>query len=399
VSEGLCEPETNEEKCIDCGLCAQSCPGYSVDFEYLNTKLFTKQPEDKLLGNCLGSYIGHSSDLEIRYNCASGGMASQLLISALKERIIDGALVVRMKRDKPLETEAFIARTKEEILEASKSKYCPAASNEALKQILREEGKYAVVGLPCHIHGIRKAERVNKKLAERIVLHIGLMCSHSVSYLGTELILRKLGVDKKKVKTFNYRGNGWPGGIFVKADNGLNSHIPLLGSWNSYWSIFSSYFFTPIRCLMCPDQVAELADISLGDAWLPELKHDRIGESVIVTRTKIGESIVSLLSSTRAISINRVDPAKVKQTQGLNLKFKKDFFGNRMLMLRMFGYQTPNFHAQADRVWSPLDFLRALYPYLNTQLSSNKRFSSMLARLPFPLFRLYFGLFKLISII
>jgi coenzyme F420 hydrogenase subunit beta len=313
--------------------------------------------------------------------------------------MIDGALVVRMKREQPLETEAFIARTREEILEASKSKYCPVASNEVLKQILRENGRFAVVGLPCHIHGIRKAEEASKKLAERIVLHIGIMCSHSVSFMGTELVLKKLGVDRKHVKKFSYRGNGWPGGISVELDNGSESSIPLLGSWNSYWAIFSSYFFTPLRCLMCPDQAAELADISLGDAWLPELKHDRIGESIIVTRTKVGEDIVSLLSSSKAISTTPVDPAKVRQTQGLNLKFKKDFFGNRLLMLRLFGYQTPNFHAQADRVWSPFDFLRALYPYLNTQLSSNKRFSSMLARLPFPLFRLYFGLFKLISII
>jgi coenzyme F420 hydrogenase subunit beta len=43
---------------------------------------------------------------------------------ALEEGIIDGALVTRMKKDRPLEPEPFIARTREEIIEASKSKYC-----------------------------------------------------------------------------------------------------------------------------------------------------------------------------------------------------------------------------------------------------------------------------------
>lgn len=142
-----------------------------------------------------------------------------------------------------------------------------------------------------------------------------------------------------------------------------------------------------------------MADISLGDAWLPELRHDRIGESIIVTRTKIAEDILSLASSTKAISVMAVDPAKVRQTQGLNLKFKKDFFGNRLLMLRLFGYQTPKFNAPTDRILSPLDFSRAFYPYLNIQLSSSRHIKSLLTHVPFPLFRLYFGIFKYLSLI
>jgi len=399
VSEGICVPEIKEEECIDCGLCIKSCPGYSVDFESLNMKIFKRQPSDKSIGNYLGCYVGHSTDVDIRYNSASGGIASQLLISALERGIIDGAIVVRMNRDRPLETEAVIARTRQEILDASKSKYCPIASNEALKQILKENGRFAIVGLPCHIHGIRKAEEACEMLRGRIVLRIGLMCSHIVSFAGTEFILEKLGIDKKQVKALSYRGNGWPGGMSVRLKNGSDVHIPLLGTWNSYWSIFSSHFFTPVRCEMCPDEAAELADISLGDAWLPELRHNRIGESVIVTRTKIAEDILSLARSTREIYVMAVDPLKVRQTQGLNLKFKKDFFGNRLSMLRVLGYQTPNFDAPKHRMWSIVEFSRAFYPYLNIELSSKKRIRSLLTHVPFPLFRLYFGIFKYLSLI
>jgi coenzyme F420 hydrogenase subunit beta len=394
VSEGIYVPDIKEEKCINCGLCIESCPGYSVNFRSLNMKVFGKQPEDKLLGNYLKCYVGHSNDFEIRYNSASGGIASQLLISALEKGLIDGAIVVRMKKNRPLETEAVIARTRKEILDASKSKYCPAASNEALKQILKENGKFAVVGLPCHIHGIRKAEEVCKVLKERIVLRIGLMCSHIVSFPGTELIVEKLGIDKKQVIALSYRGKGWPGKMSVEVNNGSERSILLLGSWTSYWCVFSSHFFTPIRCEMCPDEAAEFADISLGDAWLPELRHDKIGESIIVTRTKIAEDLLSLAKSTGAVTLLPVDPAKVKQTQGLNLKFKKDFFGKRLLILRQFGYQTPKFDVPTERTWSPIDFSRVFYPYFNIKLSSNRHIKSLLTRVPFPLFRLYFGIFK-----
>ncbi|MBS7633142.1 Coenzyme F420 hydrogenase/dehydrogenase, beta subunit C-terminal domain [Candidatus Bathyarchaeota archaeon] len=399
IAGGLYVPEINEEKCVNCGLCVKSCPGYSVNFKDLNMRIFKRQPSDKALGHYLGCYIGHSNDFEIRYNSASGGIASQLLISALEKGIITGAVAVKMKSINPLETEAFIARTRKQVLDASKSKYCPVTLSEALRQILREDGKFAVVGLPCHIHGIRKAEQVCKPLKDRIVLHVGLMCSHAVSYIGTEFLLEKLGVNKKQVDSLSYRGNGWPGGLSVKMKNGSNANIPLLGSWHSYWAIFSSFFFTPIRCLMCPDEAAELADISLGDAWLPELRNDRVGKSVIVTRTKIAEDVLSYMSSTKAIAVMSVDSVKVKQTQGLNLKFKKDFFGARLATLRLFGTQTPKFDIQIDRTPSPIDFLRAFYPYLSIQLSSSKHVKSLLTYVPFPLFRLYFGVFKILALL
>jgi coenzyme F420 hydrogenase subunit beta len=404
LSEGVYVPEIEEEKCVNCGLCVKSCPGHSVDFEHLNARIFGRQPDDRLLGNCQRCYVGRSNDVDVRDYSTSGGIASQLLIFALERGIIDGALVVRMKNDRPLETEAFIARTKEEILQASKSKYCPVASNEALKQILREKGKFAVVGLPCHIHGVRKAEEACKTLKDRIVLHIGLMCSHTVDYVGTEFVLEKLRIPKTRVKTISYRGNGWPGGMTVTLKDGSNSFIPLFGTWNSYWSVFSSYFFTPIRCIMCPDHTAELSDISLGDAWLPELNYTKIHKigrakhvSVVVARTKTAENILSLMSSAKAISVMTVDPTKVKQSQKLLLKFKKDFFGSRLSLLRLFGRQTPEFNIPRKTVWSPVVFFKAFYPYLNIQLSSNKHVTSLMKRIPFPLFRLYFGIYKSLS--
>src|SRR4030043_382689 len=121
-----------------------------------------------------GPNRSHFNDEEIRRGSSSGGIVTQLLVYALEKGIIDGALVVRMKKDKPLEPEPFIARSREEIISASKSKYCPVAANVVLKAILSEKGRVAVVGLPCHINGIRKAESALPELKKKIVLHVGL---------------------------------------------------------------------------------------------------------------------------------------------------------------------------------------------------------------------------------
>jgi len=109
------------------------------------------------------------------------------LLSLLNEKIIDGALVTRMGRDDPLKPEAFIATTKDELIDAIGSKYCPVPANVALNEILNSNfKKFAVVGLPCHIHGLRKAERLKKELREKIALHIGLFCSYGITFLTTQ---------------------------------------------------------------------------------------------------------------------------------------------------------------------------------------------------------------------
>jgi hypothetical protein len=92
-----------------------------------------------------------------------------------------------------------------------------------------------------------------------------------------------------------------------------------------------------------------------------------------------------------------VGPTKVKQSQKLLLKFKKDFLGSRLSLLRSFGRQIPKFNVPTKTVWSPIAFVKAFYPYLNILLSSNKHVASLLKRIPFPLFRLYFGIYKSLS--
>jgi len=391
-------PEIDAKKCTLCQLCVKCCPGHSVDFRKLNLECFGKQPSDNLLGNYLNCYVGHSNDYEIRYDSSSGGIASQLLIFALERKIVDGALVIGMKDDKPLEPKPFIARSKDEIISASRSKYCPVSANEALQHIQKENGKFAVVGLPCHIHGIRKAESVDSKLKGKIVLHICLLCSHMANFLGTEFILKKVNVPKEQVKQLAYRGQGWPGAMTIKLGQRSSVTIPLVGSWNSYWPIFSSFFFTPTRCTLCPDQAGELADISLGDAWLPEMKGDKIGESVIVTRTQIAETILSEMASAGIISVKAIKPEKVKQSQALNLKFKKRDLSTRLAMFKLLDRQVPRY-TSVENSWSLSSFLRALYIYFNIGTSSNKRIRSALERVPIPLFRLYFGVYKYLSVL
>ena len=341
-SKGIFISELDEELCNNCGLCYQVCPGHFVDYKELNSEIFKKSQYDIFLGNYLNCYTGHSTDHEIRYNSASGGLITQLLIFALEKGIINGALVSKMKKGKPLEAEPFIARTREEIIESAKSKYCPIPVNIGLKKILEsnDNERFAVVGLPCHIQGIRKMEHKSDELKEKIILHIGIFCGHSPNFNATKFALKQEHINEKDVKSISYRGEGWPGKMAVEMADQSKKFF----NYGEYWDNGFGLYFFPNRCTLCPDGVCELSDISFGDAWLPEFrKNDRIGESIAISRSKIGDDILKNCFLDKKIDINIIDPRKVIDSQKAMLNFKKKGFKARAFFMNLFGKKVPNY--------------------------------------------------------
>jgi len=378
--KGIYIPQLDEEKCNQCGLCFEVCPGHAVDFKQLNLEIFGKEPNDILIGNYLNCYIGHATNHHIRYNSASGGLVTALLTFALEEGTIDGALVTRMKKDKPLEPEPFIARTKDEIIEAAKSKYCPVPANIALKEILKAKDgeRFAVVGLPCHIQGIRKAETVSKRLKEKIVLHLGLFCNHVPNFWGTKLLLQKLEVNDGEIVKLDYRGEGWPGYMKISKRDGEILLLP------DYWGFVGSYFFFPSRCLMCDDATNEVADISFGDAWLPELSDDKNGKSLVLSRNRIGEEVLQKMKSKNEVELTKVSANEVIHSHRGVLYLKKSL-NARQGLFKATPYNVRNSSLKFDTI----DCLLALFPYLNSCVWSKAIFRKILPHIPSKLIRLY----------
>lgn len=377
--KGIYIPEINEGKCNNCDICYKVCPGHEVGFKQLNLEIFGKEPENILIGNYLNCYIGYSTDYDIRYNSSSGGLVTQLLIFALEEGTIDGALVTKMRKGSPLEPEPFIARTKEEIIEASKSKYCPVPANIALKEILnsKEGERFAVVGLPCHIQGIRKAEQINEELKRKIILHLGIFCNHAPNFWGTKLLLQKLRVREDEVIKLDYRGEGWPGHMKISKKSGELLLLPY------YWNFVGTYFFYPTRCLMCSDEICELADISFGDAWLPELSDDKIGRSIIISKSEIGEKILQAMKLKNTTKLNKIGVKKVIQSNVGTLYLKKK---NPNIYNTLFKV-IPKYNNLLEP--DVIDHMLSLFPWLNSYTFSKPSLRKILCYIPIKLIWLY----------
>lgn len=369
VDKGIYAPNLDENRCNKCGICYKVCPGLEVDFKQLNMAVFGKDPNNYRIGNYFNCYTGFSNDHDIRYNSTSGGLITQLLLFALEEGIIDGALVTRMKKDYPLEPEPFIAKTKWEIIEASKSKYCPVPANVALNEIMKSKQgmKFAVVGLPCHIQAIRKAEQVDNKLKEKIALHIGIFCNHTPTFLATEFMLEKIKIKKDDVKELTYREKGWPGkmSISLEATNRILDY-------GEYWGSVGKIFY-PMRCTTCCDHTAELADVSFGDAWLPEIqKRDAIGTSIFISRNFVGDKLLKDATLENKINLELIDSSKVIQSQKQGINFKKRDLKGRMVVLNALGKKTPHYNSWDLHNPTLKSCLSGLTIYIRIYLSSKK---------------------------
>lgn len=331
---GLFQPKV-EANCNQCGLCYEICPGHEIDYDNLNIRFFGKVPKDIFIGNYEKIWVGHSTNNSIRYNAASGGLVTSLLILALEEGIIDGAAVLGMNENNPLIPKAFIARTPEEIISSIGSKYVSGSVCSIISEILKTEGKYAVVGLPCHLEALRKSEIHIKKLNERIVLHFGLFCQTIISHTGLKFWFKVNKIDSSEITKLSYRGNGWPGGMTIKRKDEGEKFYPL----PLYWEFLEN--FSPIRCNLCVDGLAELADISFGDAWLSEFASDKIGTSIIVVRSKKGNDLIDLAIRNKKLIGREATQDMLLRSQNKMLKFKKEGYRFRAKIRSLLGFKVP----------------------------------------------------------
>jgi len=373
-------PVVNTQLCIKCGKCVNVCPGISISIRKFADKFYPGAKEDFRLGKFRTTYIGYSNDPQIRFEATSGGIATSLAKFLLKNKIVDGVVVTKMCGKNPLIPESFIARTEEGVISAKTSKYTPTSPIGVLKEIksAKETEKFAIIGLPCHIHGLRKLQEIEPWAKKKIIFSIGLFCGHEVTFSGTKFILERFAKGSKDIESIQWRGRGWPGGISVQYKDGKKIDI----LHEMYWPpFFSTYFFTPYRCLTCHDLTSELADISLGDAWLKEIKeHDNIGTSIIIARSKLGERILKQMTDEKELTLIEISYTKVIEAQRGILARKKIGVGSRMKLFRLLSKPIPNYDQHFG--YSRRGIIGALMIFFSTAFSKTILGQKILRHIP-----------------
>ncbi|MEJ2568791.1 MAG: Coenzyme F420 hydrogenase/dehydrogenase, beta subunit C-terminal domain, partial [candidate division WOR-3 bacterium] len=273
-------------------------------------------------------FISRSLDKKLLIERSSGGTITDLIRSEMRNKNIDGCVVV-FPGENPFYPKAKIVRNEKELLDSSTSCYCPVSTCDILNKLRKEKsGNYAFVGLPCHIHGLKKTMESFPSLEKRISLVLGLFCGNTKTFEATRYLLESRGIDLKNIKRLDYRGGSGLGDLLVYSkdqstksiDRRKGSIIDLLRAEATFG--FHN-FFTPRRCLFCPDETAEFADISFGDAWLPDVikKHPE-GSDIVIVRTKRGEKAFASMISSNLQESEEISEEEVYTSQKIALKYK-----------------------------------------------------------------------------
>lgn len=324
------------KECSACNLCYESCPGIGFHYPEFNKKLFGVSEADAEVGYYRSIYVGHAKDEVVRKRGASGGVVTALLLGLLKRGEIKGAVVVGMDERFPWLSRAKIAVSEREILGAAKSKYSMVPVNELLGSLDAFEGDLAFVGLPCHMHGVRKLEKLGWKNAKKIKYCIGTFCGLNMLPKATDFLLQKANIKTKDIESLEYRGGDWPGGFLVRTKSG-RTYFKEKHIYN-----YLNLMFVPRRCLVCPDLTNEFADISVGDAWNKEL--GRSGWSTLIVRSAAGQGLMDRAVKGGDIAIKDSDKEKLKEGHSHLVLYKKKgvlFRQNALVMKPVFDLNAP----------------------------------------------------------
>ncbi len=227
------------------------------------------------LGEYKAVYKAKSACGDILGKAQDGGIVTSMFAYALEAGIIDGAIVAGPGAE-PYKPEPMIATTIEELLAARGTKYSISPNMSLIKEATRSYGldKIGIVGTPCQIQAVRKAQLYPiglRDVPDKIALAIGIFCMENFPYQG----LYQMVEDHCATKIDNVTKMDIGKGKFtVYTERGATAEIPLK----------VTHKYEQPACHVCLDYVANMADISTGSVGTPD------GWSTVMVRSKAGEA-------------------------------------------------------------------------------------------------------------
>lgn len=365
-------PQVNEVNCIECSRCLNICSGRGIDMKKYTELLCNDEnlKFDKHLGYFDECFSGFSLNYETRFHSASGGCLSGFLIYLLEKKIIDGAVVVGWNSVNPMQPQTYIAKTKEEIISARSSKYCVVSYEGIIKKLKDSEGKYIIVGLPCHIHSFKKYCSVSKLINNKIIGFFAIYCSSNRTRLSQQFLLYRYSVKKNNIGSFAYRDNGCLGSmVFKNKDGEIIKSIPYL----DYWIGMKGFFNVP-RCSLCIDHYGELSSISFGDLHVGEFIQDKIGINSIISRSSFWTILLNNAVKDGYLKLNVLDTETLKSSQQYAARQKKgtgvaSAFKLRLILKR----KIPQYNVPFNSHYTKLGLLKELLKYAMQFIGRHKQ--------------------------
>lgn len=295
VAEAISELSTNSTEVL------KICPfsGESKNETELANDFFSDiKKVDNRIGRFEKTFAGYVKESEFRKKGSSGGIAKWIGYQLLKNSEIDYFVqLIPNQSDNPndLLFDYGFFTDPDEVLKGSKSSYYPVTLVNIIKTIKETEGRFAITGVPCFIKTLRLLASNDSILRERIKYTLGIVCGGMKSANQSKMIGWELGVHPENLTGIDFRRKYKDRPATQKIYQVWSNKDSVERYENAnylYGTDYGSGFFKPKACDFCDDVVGELADVSIGDAWLRDFRNDPNGTSLVIVRNK---KILSLL--------------------------------------------------------------------------------------------------------
>lgn len=299
---GTYEPYLVNNECDDTGKCLKVCPFNPFPDEELKTEKEISSKiniqgefygQSKVFGKYNSLYVGYAS--AFREESSSGGISTWLLKKMLRENYVDAVITTVDDTSNNDRFFKYVIIDDENQLDLStKTKYYPINLSEVLKLSKKEDKKFALIGLPCSIKAIRLAQINAPDEWGHIKFTISIFCGGLKSSFFTEYLASKVGVKhneitkpRYRIKNVNSSAGDYSFSCIKKGEQ--EARILPMKEVGDMWG---TGYFKPNACDFCEDLSGELADISLGDAWIPPYNQDGRGNSLIISRTELARELI-----------------------------------------------------------------------------------------------------------
>ena len=298
------------------GNAAAACPAIEVDFAGLQRDIFggaTIGPH----GVVEQVYLAQSRDHERNLRASSGGMIKELILHYLDSPEVDG--VICLHEISGLRYEPRLLTRGQDVSKLPGSIYHNIPFDNALRILREREGKFVLVAIPCQLEGIYKfIYGQQPELAKKLHATIGLICGWNYSHHAIKAVCQFKGIDFDRIEKISYRGGGPVGKLRIRTDRGehaINRRVDF-----GYQVAFDRSFNIP-RCHVCINHCNFLADIVVGDAWLPSTVGTTTGISVVICRKASAVAAMQRLAADGKIVMTGATEEEITESQSRRITF------------------------------------------------------------------------------
>ncbi len=312
---------------------AYTCSSLSPRNEYDVAKsLFSSQNDikfDERIGFYNALYAGYVIEGHYRKNGSSGGFATWILKELLEQKYVDYVINVKATQHPEKLFSYSISKSVEEIIKGSKTKYYPVELSEVLKIVKEVPGKYAIIGLPSFIMELRLLSEIDETIKERITFMIGLVCGHQKSSKFADILAWQCGIKPGELKSIDFRKKieNQPSSSYGIEVTGTidGEEVRIVKEMKElYGGDWGKGLFKIRASDFTDDVMNETADITLGDAWLPEYTMDSEGNNIVIIRNPIIKRIVEKALTEGRIKLDEISVSKIIESQAAHYRHTQE---------------------------------------------------------------------------